>query len=169
MPATAQTTTVQEDNLKELVVQGLRALKAGGDRAAEAADDVQDSATNPDLKQALEEGQKTAKEWQSRVEQAMQQAGASGASENPVIDAVYEVSKKARQAADDDATRDLGIIASGQLALHYWVAAFGTMANYLGRLGMDDAADAMSRSVDEAKQADEEHTRIAEQILGQDS
>ena len=159
-------TTVQDNNLKELVAQGLRALKAGGDRAAEAADDVQDSATNEDLKQALEQGQKTAKEWQSRVQQAMQAVGASGDGENPVVDAVYEVSKKARQAADDDATRDLGIIASGQLALHYWIAAFGTMANYLGQLGESDAADAMSRSVDEAKKADEEHTRIAEQILG---
>ena len=43
------------------------------------------------------------------------------------------------------------------------------MANYLGQLGMDDAADAMSQSVDEARQADEEHTRIAEQILGQNA
>ena len=97
----------------------------------------------------------------------MQEAGASGSNDNPVIDAIYEVSKKARQAAsEDDQARDLGIIASGQLALHYWIAAFGTMGNYLGQMGLGDSAGAMSRSVDEARAADEAHTKIANQILG---
>ena len=164
------TTTVQDDALKELVTQGLAALKTGGERAAKDVDEIEESATNPDLKAALAEGKKTATQWADRVASAMEEVGASGSNDNPVIDAVYEVSKKARKAASgDDATRDLGIIASGQLALHYWIGAFGTMGNYLGQMGMSDAADAMSRCVDEAREADEAHTTIADQILGKTS
>ena len=164
------TTTIQDDNLRELVTQGLAALKTGGERAAKDVDEIEESASNADLKDALAEGKKTAKQWADRVEKAMQEAGASGSTDNPVIDAVYEVSKKARQAASgDDATRDLGIIASGQLALHYWIGAFGTMGNYLGQMDLSESADAMSRSVDEAREADEAHTRIADQILGKTS
>ncbi|RYF21147.1 MAG: DUF892 family protein, partial [Oxalobacteraceae bacterium] len=50
--------------------------------------------------------------------------------------------------------------------LHYWIAAFGTMASYTKKLGLDDVARDMKQSADEAKQADEAHTGIAEQLLG---
>ena len=157
---------VNEDNLRQLVAQGLLAAKAGGRRAAEATSDIQDDATNPDLKQALRKGEETSKEWRARVDRVMDQAGVEGEGENPIIDAHYQVAKKNRREAPDDATRDLGIVATGQLALHYWIAAFGTLGSYLKRMGMTDAAESMSRSVDEARQADEEHTRIAKQIMG---
>ena len=81
--------------------------------------------------------------------------------------ALYEVGDRIRKSASDDYSRDLGIIAAGQMALHYWIAAFGTMANYTGQLGMNDVAQDMKACVNEAKQADEAHTAIAEQILQQ--
>ena len=59
------------------------------------------------------------------------------------------------------------MIANGQLALHYWVAAFGTMANYAKQLGMSDVAQDMKTCADEAKQADEQHTALAERLLAQ--
>jgi ferritin-like metal-binding protein YciE len=95
----------------------------------------------------------------------MDEAGVEGEGENPIVEAHYEVARKNRREAPDDATRDLGIVASGQLALHYWIAAFGTLGSYLKEMGMTDAAESMGRSVDEARQADEEHTRIAKQIM----
>ncbi len=121
---------MNEENLKQLVASGLPALKAGGRIAATAADEIADSATDSELKSALQTGNETAKEWQSRVEQAMSEVGASGEGENPVLEAHYEVFKKIRDTAPDAQVRDLGIIAASQLALHYWIAAFGTMANY---------------------------------------
>ena len=68
------------------------------------------------------------------------------------------------QATDDDAC-DLGIIAAGQLALHYWIGSFGTQKSYAEAVGLTEAANNMQNCVEEAKAADEKYTTIAEQIL----
>lgn len=160
---------MDNDNLKQLVVQGLAAMKAGSDVAAKATDEISNDASHPALKQALEQGNRTSKEWADRIDRAVQQAGGGGAQQdNPILQAHYEVSRKIRQQASDAISRDLGIVASGQLALHYWIAAFGTMANYTRQLGMEDVARDMKSSVDEARQADEKQTEIAEQLLSQE-
>lgn len=157
---------MNEENFKQLVTDGLLALKVGGRVAATATDEIMGAATDPELKSTLETGNETAKEWQTRIEQAMSETGASGEGENPILEAHYEVSKRIRDAAADDQTRDLGIIAAGQLALHYWIASFGTLKAYAGRLGMDQTVQAMSQSLEEAKQADEQHTQLAARIMG---
>ena len=153
------------DNLKALVSQGLAAMKAGSDVAARATDEIGNDAMHPDLKAALDEGNRTSNQWAERIERALQQAGGDQ-QDNPILEANYEVSRRIRQQAADEPSRDLGIIASGQLALHYWIAAFGTMANYTRTLGLDDVAQDMKSSANEAKQADEQHTKLAEQLLG---
>ena len=81
------------------------------------------------------------------------------------MEAHYKVSKKIRGEAQDDYSRDLGIIAAGQLALHYWIASFGTIGNYAAKGGMSQIEQDMKACLREAKEADEQHTAIAEQIL----
>ena len=157
---------MNEDNLKQLVASGLPALKAGGRIAAAAADEIADSATNSELKSALQTGNETSKEWQSRIDQAMSETGASGEGENPILEAHYDVSKKIRDAAPDAQVRDLGIIAASQLALHYWIASFGTMAAYTEQLGLESTKQAMGQSLEEAKQADEQFKQLSAQIRG---
>ena len=157
---------MNEENFKQLVTQGLLALTAGGRVAAAATDEINQSATDPELKAALGAGNETAKQWQTRVEQALREAGASGEGENPILEAHYEVSKQIRDAAPDEQVRDLGIVAAGQLALHYCIASFGTLKAYAGKVGMTQTEQAMSQGVDEAKQADEQHTQLAARIMG---
>ena len=154
-----------DDNLKTLVSRGLAAMKAGGEIAARATDEISNDASHPDLKAALEQGNQTSKQWAERIDRALQQAGGGGTNDNPVLEAHYEVSRRIRSQAPDATARDLGIIASGQLALHYWIASFGTMASYARHLGMDDVAQDMKRCDEEAKQADEQHTKLAAQLL----
>lgn len=153
------------DTLQPLVAQGLQAAKRGGKIASDAAGAIQNDATHPDLKDALREGEQQSKEWQARVDRVMSQVGADGEKENPILKAHYEVAQETRRAAPDADTRDLGIIAAGQLALHYWIAAFGTLGAYLKQMGQSDAAQTMSRCVDEARKADEQHTQLAQQIM----
>ena len=154
-----------DDNLKELVSQGLSAMKAGSDVAARATDEISNDASHPDLKAALEQGNSTSKKWADQIDRAMAQTGPGEQGDNKILEAHYEVSRLIRQQAPDATSRDLGIVAAGQLALHYWIASFGTMASYLGALGMDDAASAMKASADEAKQADQQHTELAAKLL----
>ena len=154
------------EQLKPLIQQGLAALKAGGQIAAAATAEIQNDARNPQLKAALDQGNETSKQWTARIERARQEAGGAGEQQNPIMEAHYEVSQKIRQQAPDDVSRDLGIIAAGQLALHYWIASFGTLRTYAGQAGLSQTEQEMQTCLDEAKQADEQHTQIAEQMMG---
>ena len=157
---------MNHDALKQLVAQGLAAMKAGGKVAAAATSEIQNDARHPDLKVALDQGNQVSQQWTQRIDQALSEAGGSGEQKNPILEGACEVSRMIRQQAPDDASRDLGIIANGQLALHYWIAAFGTIRTYASQIGLSQTEQAMQASLDEAKQADEQHTEIAKRIMG---
>jgi ferritin-like metal-binding protein YciE len=154
------------EDFKQLIKDGLSAQHAGSKVAAKATDDILDDATDAELKTLLQRGNDTAKQWQQRIEQAIDEAGGIDDQDNEILEAHYEVSKEIRGQADTDQVRDLGIIASGQLALHYWIASFGTVASYAKAAGLTQTAAALHRSVEEAKQADEQHTALAQRLLG---
>lgn len=157
-----------DDNLKQLIAQGLTALKAGSEVARGATQEIQDDATNPELKRALEQGTQQSQEWAARIDRALEEAGGpQGPDNNPILEAHYQVSQRIRAQAPDENVRDLGIVAAGQLAIHYWIASFGTIRNYAEKLGMERIDREFRQSAEEAKQADEQHNRIAEQLLRQ--
>ena len=154
------------EQLKPLIQQGLNASSAGLKVSAEGADEVQNDATNPQLKQLLEQGVEMSKQWQARVEQAQQELGGAEKQSNPIMEAHHEVSKKIRRQAPDAHSRDLGIIANGQLVLHYWMANFGTLSAYATQAGLNETAQLMQTCTQEAQQADEQHTQLAQQLMG---
>ncbi len=154
-----------DQELKMMVAQGLQALKAGGEVAKKATADIEGDATHQDLKSALQAGNKTAETWAQRINQALQESGGGDDVGNPILEAHFQVSKLIRQKAPDDTSRDLGIVAAGQLALHYWIASFGTLGNYAAKLGLSQTEQAMRLSLEEARQADQQHTALAEKML----
>ena len=85
---------------------------------------------------------------------------------NPVLEAQHEVATRIRDAAEDNTVRDLGIVAAGQQALHYWIASFGTMAAYAKAVDMVDVASQMGGCLADAKRADDAHTELATKLLG---
>lgn len=153
------------DDLKTLVSQGLQALIAGSGVAKRATSEIQHDTSNPELKQALQQGEQTSARWEERIQRAAGEAGRTEDEGNPVLDAHYEVSRRIRAKARDATSRDLGIIAAGQLALHYWIAAFGTLRSYASQLGMTTSERELQACLDEAKEADARHTEIAERIM----
>ena len=154
------------EQLKTLVAQGLQALKAGGEVAKRATAEIQNDASDPGLKSALQQGNQVAEQWAQRIGRAAQEAGPAEDTGNPILEAHHKVSQLIRQKAPDAMTRDLGIIAAGQLALHYWIAAFGTLRTYASKLGMTQAEQDLQKCLDEAKQADQQHTDLAQKIMG---
>lgn len=153
------------DQIKALVAQGVQALKAGGEVAKQATAEIQNDATDPGLKSALQQGNQVAEQWAQRIQRAAQEAGPSEETGNPIMEAHYKVSQMIRQKAPDAVSRDLGIIASGQLALHYWVAAFGTLGAYASKAGLTQTAQDMQTCLSEAKQADSQQTELAQKIM----
>ncbi len=154
------------EQVKQLIKEGLAAMKTGSETAAKATDAINKAAKNEQLKQALKKGNETSKKWAERIERALKEAGSSETKENAVIEGIGKVTQNVLSTASEDTARDLGIIAAGQLALHYWIAAFGTMASYTEHAGLHESQKDMKASAEEAKEADEEHTKIAKEIMG---
>jgi ferritin-like metal-binding protein YciE len=62
----------------------------------------------------------------------------------------------------DEATTDATLIAAGQRAEHYEMAAYGTLIAWARAMGHGEAADLLQETLDEEKAADEKLSALAE-------
>ena len=69
----------------------------------------------------------------------------------------------------DDATMNACLIASGQRAEHYEMAAYGTLVAWARGMGHNEAADLLQETLDEEEAADEKLTSIAESGVNQEA
>jgi hypothetical protein len=67
----------------------------------------------------------------------------------------------------DDATMDACLIAGGQRAEHYEMAAYGTLVAWARTMGHIEAADLLEEILEEEKAADEKLTALAEGGINQ--
>ena len=83
------------------------------------------------------------------------------------IAGIIEEGKAAMEEDFDEATMDAALIASGQRAEHYEMAAYGTLVAWARAMGHDDVADLLEQTLDEEKAADEKLTALAESGVNQ--
>ena len=69
----------------------------------------------------------------------------------------------------DEATMDACLIAAGQRAEHYEMAAYGTLVAWAKAMGHTDAADLLQQTLDEEKAADEKLSELAEGGINQEA
>ena len=85
------------------------------------------------------------------------------------IAGIIEEGKAVMEEDFDEATMDACLIASGQRAEHYEMAAYGTLVAWARALGHGDAADILEQILEEEKAADEALTALAEGGINQDA
>lgn len=154
------------ENLKQFYVQGLQALQVAGQKGHEAANETMQAATSPELRQLMQQGTDLAQQHAGRLNSLLQQAGGQPSGQrNEIIEGIQAGAKRIREVAKDDAVRDAGIIDSAQIALHYYIAAYGSLAAHAKTLGMSGEAAQFKRMTDECKQQDERFTELAERAV----
>lgn len=154
------------DAYKDWYVQGLRALKTASEQGHEAASATLAAVTDPDLKQVVETDTKLTSQHAENVARMLKTAGGDTAGmPNPIMEGIRAGNRQMVEAANDPDVRDAGIIAAAQIALHYYIAAFGTLASNAKHLGMNDEAQTLKRMVDEARTQDERFTKLAEDMV----
>ena len=82
---------------------------------------------------------------------------------------IIEEGKAVMQEDFDDATMDACLIAGGQRAEHYEMAAYGTLVAWARIMGHTDAADLLQETLDEEKAADEKLSALAEDGINQEA
>jgi ferritin-like metal-binding protein YciE len=83
------------------------------------------------------------------------------------IAGIIEEGKSIMEEEFDETTMDACLIAAGQRAEHYEMAAYGTLVAWARAMGHDDAADLLQQNLDEEKAADAKLTKLAEGGINQ--
>jgi ferritin-like metal-binding protein YciE len=85
------------------------------------------------------------------------------------IAGIIEEGKSIMEEDFDEAAMDACLIAAGQRAEHYEMAAYGTLVAWARAMGHTEAADLLQETLDEEKAADEKLTTLAESGINQEA
>ena len=85
------------------------------------------------------------------------------------IAGIIEEGKSIMDEDFDDGTMDACLIAAGQRAEHYEMAAYGTLVAWARAMGHTEAADLLQETLDEEKAADQKLTSLAEGGINQEA
>jgi ferritin-like metal-binding protein YciE len=128
------------------------------------------AASSPDLRKAFEVHLEETRGQIERLERVF--AGLDEKVRGKHCDGIAGIidEGKAVMAEDfDDATMDACLIAGGQRAEHYEMAAYGTLVAWARAIGHADAADLLQETLDEEKAADAKLTSLAEHGINQEA
>lgn len=75
---------------------------------------------------------------------------------------IIDEAKSAMEEDFDEVTMDAVLIAAGQRAEHYEMAAYGTLVAWAQAMGHTEAANLLQQSLDEEKAADQKLSKLAE-------
>jgi ferritin-like metal-binding protein YciE len=128
------------------------------------------AATSDDLRSALEMHLQETQEQVARLERVFELLDEKVRGKHcEGMAGIIEEGKTVMQEDFDETTMDACIIASGQRAEHYEIAAYGTLVAWARAMGHDDAADLLQETLDEEKTADEKLSALAEGGINQEA
>ena len=128
------------------------------------------AATSPVLRDAFQSHLEETRGHIARLEQVMEGLGEKVRGKHcDGIAGIIEEGKSVMEEEFDDTTMDACLIAAGQRAEHYEMAAYGTLVAWAQAMGHTEAADLLQETLDEEKAADEKLTSIAEAGINQEA
>jgi len=136
----------------------------------DALSDMANAATSPELQNAFETHLEETEEHIKRLEQVFEllDETASGKHCEGIAGIIAE-GKSVMDEDFDESTMDACLIAAGQRAEHYEMAAYGTLVAWARGMGYDDMAALLQDTLDEEKAADDKLTSLAEGGINQEA
>ena len=126
------------------------------------------AANSPDLRAAFESHLEETRAQIERLEQVFETLDEKVRGKHcDGIAGIIEEGQKVMEEDFDDSTMDACLIAGGQRAEHYEMAAYGTLVAWARAMGHTEAADLLQETLDEEKAADEKLSSLAEGGINQ--
>ena len=153
-----------DSKLKEFFVDQLEDLLWAEKKLVKTLPKMQDAATSPELKNAFGNHLSQTQNHVSRLEQVFGIIGEEvDTTKCPAMAGIVDEGEDIIDDTEEGtAQRDVGLIFAGQKAEHYEIATYGGMVTLAKTLGYNDAADILSQTLAEEKEADMLLTQIAE-------
>jgi ferritin-like metal-binding protein YciE len=121
------------------------------------------AATSPVLRDAFETHLEETRGHIQRLEQVMEGLGEKVKGKHcDGMAGIIEEGKSVMEEDFDEAAIDACLIAAGQRAEHYEIAAYGTLAAWAKAMGHTEAAELLAETLEEERATDEKLTSLAE-------
>jgi ferritin-like metal-binding protein YciE len=128
------------------------------------------AATSPDLRHAFEKHLEETRGHVTRLEHVFESIDEPARSKH--CDGIAGIVEEGRSMIGEDfeaTTRDAYLVAAGQHAEHYEIAAYGTLVAWARAMGHVEAADLLQQTLDEEKAADRRLAALAEDGINLDA
>ncbi len=148
--------------LKQWYLQGLQALVSANEIGKKGADEGTYQSKNDEVA-GLAQHSKDMQERHSRTISTLltSAGGAPNSHPNKAMEGIYQAIDTMIDSADDQ-VKDAAQLAGAQLAFHYYIAAYGSLAASAKHAGENDAAAQIKLLVDEVTAEDGKYTASAE-------
>ena len=128
------------------------------------------ASSSPDLRKAFETHLEETRGQVERLEQVFASLDEKVRGKHcDGIEGIIEEGKAVMEEDFDEATMDACLIAGGQRAEHYEMAAYGTLVAWARAMGHTEAADLLQETLDEEKAADQKLSSLAEDGINQEA
>lgn len=151
------------DDLKQLYVSKLQMLLSTERQIIEALPKMKESATDMQLKDALQSHLQETRVQAQRLESILNETQGQAAEKKcKVTSAMITAGEDIISDTKDSAVRDAAIIAAAQSIEHHEIAAYGTVRNFAQILGFSNQAELLNQTLQEEGHADKLLTSISD-------
>ncbi len=154
--------------LHEAFIDELRDTYDAERQLTKALPKLAKAATSPQLREAFEAHLEETRGQIERLEQVFETLDEKVRGKHcDGIAGIIEEGQSIMEEDFDEATLDACLIAAGQRAEHYEMAAYGTLVAWARVLGLTETADLLQETLDEEEAADEKLSALAEGGINQ--
>src|ERR1700730_10760031 len=160
----------ESGSLRDAFLDELRDAYDAERQLTKALPKMAKAAASPVLRDAFESHLEETRRHVERLEQVMQ--GLEEKVRGKHCDGIEGIIDEGTAVMEEDfneTTMDACLIAAGQRAEHYEMAAYGTLVAWATAMGHTQAAELLQETLDEEKAADEKLTSLAEGGINQEA
>jgi len=159
-------------DLRDLLQHEIDDLYSAEEQIIEALPKMMEKATNPALRQALNQHLQVTKEQKKRLDEVRKLMESEnkepgflekifGGSKCKGTEGLIKEGEKMMNEKMENSVRDAAIIASAQKIEHYEISGYGTARAYAMQLGLSEVEDLLTATLNEEYEADDSLTALA--------
>lgn len=153
-------------SMENLFTHTLQDIYYAEKQILKALPEMEQKASNPQLKSAFKSHLEETKTHVKRLEDVFRMSGQDPKGvECPAIDGIIEEANDVAGDVDDKQVLDAALAAAAQAVEHYEMSRYGTLAAWAKQMGRGDCARIFESTLKEEKAADAKLTTIAESQL----
>jgi ferritin-like metal-binding protein YciE len=153
----------QKKTLHEVMLDEIKDVYNAEKQLTKALPRMAKNATNPKLKEAFQSHLAETQGQIQTLEEVFELLGVAPKGKHcDGIAGIIEEGKAILEEDLDSETLDAALIAAGNRAEHYEIAAYGSLVAWAETLGLDDVASKLHGILKQEKAADEKLTKLAE-------